>query len=399
MKIATGTLLCLILFSASCSQDDSAEVIKDKLAIPENFSELIETVNLADSVDQFELVDEFFETVSSFPIIETDTDVYFIYTGEASSVAVAGDFNQWNPSGHSLQKLRDTDVWFRKALFESNARLDYKLVINGTNWILDPKNPNSILGGFGANSELAMPAYEQPWEVNEQDGIEKGTIEQTTLTSDFTGKTYTLQVYLPPGYTDSKSYPVAYFQDGSDYLNIASSNVVLDNLIDKGDIEPLIGVFVVPTNRNIEYAFDDRFKYTDFFIQELVPYIDAEYKTITSPQSRAVIGDSYGGNISAIIAFTNPDVFGNCGIHSGAFQPNNFHTNDLVMDGTKKEIRIASIWGTYEGASLPANMRRIKDYLEENNYDITWKELPEGHSWGLWRATLDDMLTFFFPAD
>jgi enterochelin esterase family protein len=35
--------------------------------------------------------------------------------------------------------------------------------------------------------------------------------------------------------------------------------------------------------------------------------------------------------------------------------------------------------------------------LQNNNYQLWWKELPEGHSWGLWRATLDDMLMFFFP--
>jgi len=69
------------------------------------------------------------------------------------------------------------------------------------------------------------------------------------------------------------------------------------------------------------------------------------------------------------------------------------------MDGIQKEIRVASVWGSYEGASLPPNMHRVKDYLIENGYDVYWKELPEGHSWGLWRATLDEMLTFFFPAN
>ncbi|MEP2274459.1 MAG: hypothetical protein ABJH98_03345 [Reichenbachiella sp.] len=88
---------------------------------------------------------------------------------------------------------------------------------------------------------------------------------------------------------------------------------------------------------------------------------------------------------------------GNCGLHSGAFQANNFETNKTVMDGVKKDIKVVSIWGSYEGGSLLNNMHQLKDYLLEKDYELYWKELPEGHSWGLWRATQDDILTYFFP--
>jgi len=272
-------------------------------------------------------------------------------------------------------------------------------VINNSNWILDPKNPNRISGGFGPNSELAMPAYVQPAEIIEREETSKGTISTVQVASSNTGRTYNVHVYLPASYDESSEYPVAYFQDGLEYIDLASSATVIDNLIHDELIRPLIGVFVIPNDRNTEYALGDRFKYTDFFVEELVPYIDENYATIEDSAERAVIGDSYGGNISAIIAFRNPEVFGNCGIHSGAFQNYNFHTNGIVMDDELKPIRVASIWGTYEGGSLPANMRGVRDYLIETGYDITWKELPEGHSWGLWRATIDDMLTFFFPTD
>ncbi|MEQ9229266.1 MAG: alpha/beta hydrolase-fold protein, partial [Cyclobacteriaceae bacterium] len=97
----------------------------------------------------------------------------------------------------------------------------------------------------------------------------------------------------------------------------------------------------------------------------------------------------------AIIAFTRPDVFGNCGLHSGAFQVDNYATNSIVTEEVK-DIKVASIWGSYEG-DLSVNMRKIRDHFVNNNYDLYWKELPEGHSWGLWRATLDDMLIHFFP--
>ena len=42
-------------------------------------------------------------------------------------------------------------------------------------------------------------------------------------------------------------------------------------------------------------------------------------------------------------------------------------------------------------------MRALKDYLISASYEIDWLERPEGHSWGLWRATIDRMLIYFFP--
>lgn len=376
---------------------DAQDIVEQKAIELKSFSELITLLGELDSTIFADLVTSYLDTLSSTPVVENGTDVYFLYTGTASSVAVAGDFSGWSPSGKSFAKIKDTDLWYLKETFESNARLDYKIVV-GSNWVLDPRNPNKIGGGFGANSELAMPEYVQPWEIENNSSTPKGSLEEKSIQSAFTGKTYSVKVYLPAGYDTAKEYPVAYFQDGNDYLNLAQTTIVFDNLIAAEKIEPLIGVFVVPNDRNVEYAFADRFKYTDFFVKELVPYLDTNYATNATKERRAVIGDSYGGNISAIIAFSNPEIFGNCGIHSGAFQPNNFHTNGIVMDGVKKDIRVASIWGTYEGSSLPPNMQKVKDYLIENEYDVIWKELPEGHSWGLWRATQDDMLEFFFPA-
>lgn len=389
-------MLCTGIFFG-CSSD--SQNIEDKAFIEINsLSELLAISNELDSTTLAEVLFNYLDTLSQGPVIENDSQGYFVFEGSASSVGAAGDFNGWDPRNHSFTQLGRFDFWYRKFEFESDARLDYKLVLNDSNWILDPKNPNKIGGGFGPNSELAMPGYEQPVEVIKREDVSTGTLEVRTISSSNTGKTYKVHIYLPASYDEGKVYPAVYFQDGADYLTLAAASTVMDNLIADRSIEPMIGVFVEPTNRNVEYAGDDRFRYADFFVSELVPFVDTEYATSRLPDRRAVVGDSYGGNISAIIAFKYPEVFGNCGIHSGAFQANNFDTNLIVMDGEKKNIRVVSIWGTYEGSSLPPNMRRVRDYLSDKEYDLRWKELPEGHSWGLWRATIDDMLMFFFPA-
>jgi len=366
--------------------------------VSQSFSAFIDYVNILPENERTEAVDSFMTIITplGIPYMNDDT-ANFIYQGVESTVQIAGDFNGWNPQFFHLANVSGTDFWYRPQIFELNARLDYKFVLSGGSWILDPLNPNQIWGGYGPNSELAMPEYVQPWEIEFNPGIEHGIIETDEIYSSITDYTYDLQIYLPINYNPERSdpYPVAYFQDGHEYVSLGSADNVLDNLVHENLIDSIIAVFVKPNNRNEEYAGNLRVSYRLFFVQELVPYIDENYNTIKNPWGRAVIGDSFGGNISALISYNNPDVFGLCGLHSGAFWPNDYEAYDLIVNGTVHNIKWVSIWGTYEG--LYENMRDLRDFLTDNGYELKWSELPEGHSWGLWRATIDEILTYFFP--
>ena len=189
------------------------------------------------------------------PFIEGDK-VNFIYNGVANSSAIAGDFNGWDPAETKMTNMSGTYFFFKTMIFELNAQLDYKFIINNSNWILDPENPNHINGGFGPNSELAMPEYIQPWEIKFNPSIQHGTPIRSKFYSKIMNRDYSVIVYLPPGYDSLASidYPSAYFHDGRDYVALGSSLNVIDNLIDSNKIEKLISVFVSPTNRTEEYA-------------------------------------------------------------------------------------------------------------------------------------------------
>ena len=379
-----------------------AFIISFSSSIPaqSQFQQFINYVNsLSDSSAKAAAVDSFmiYAGTQGIPFVE-DSTANFIYTGNANTVTAAGDFNGWSSANRPLTKLSGTIFWYRSDNFEMDARLDYKFVLNGSNWILDPRNPNTCAGGFGPNSELSMPDYVQPWEIEQYPNAAHGTLISRNLFSSNVGTTYQINIYLPPGY-DSLSavtYPTVYFQDGSEYLSLGRAVNVIDNLIDCNKIEPVIGVFVRPNNRNDEYAGSKRNQYRMFFVDELVPYIDSLFKTKRDAKQRLVLGDSYGGNISALISYNHPEVFGLCGLHSAAFQPNNYEALVLITSGPVKDIKWSSIWGTYE--SLFTTMRSFRDFLIGNSYQLDWLERPEGHSWGLWRATLDNMLEYFFPA-
>lgn len=363
------------------------------------FNSFLSYINSLPSENRQAVADSFYYNAKAIgiPFIEGDTNAVFLYRGTVSKVNIAGDFNGWDYGKGACSKIQSTNFFYLKKVFEPDARLDYKIVLNGSDWILDPANPNTVWGGFGPNSELTMPNYIQPWEINYNPSIAHGRKITTALYSALVGKNFSITIYLPPGYDShlQKRYPAAYFQDGAEYIDLASAVNVIDNLIDSNKIVPLIGVFVKPNNRNEEYAFGLREKYVRFFSEELVPYIDSLYRTVNEPQFRLVLGDSYGGNISALIAFRYPELFGNCGLHSAAFQPNNYEVYNLWVNADRKETKFYSVWGTYEG--LYANMRQFKDIMENKGYEFEWREYHEGHSWGLWRATIDLMLEYFFP--
>ena len=327
--------------------------------------------------------------------IEENT-AYFVYEGKAETVSVAGDMNGWKPDQHFLKKIEGTNFWYLPMELERDARLDYKLVIDGKNWIEDPLNSKVTQSGFGNNSTVQMLDYNGAWEITPNKNCPKGSLQKEKITSQFTKKEYDLNIYLPPNYSSEKKYPTVYFQDGADYLKLSHAQTVIENLLHKKLVEPFVGVFINPTDRNKEYVLDAKFQYVGFFVKELVPFIDEKFSTLKKANERVVLGDSYGGSISARISFTHPEIFGNSGWHSCALWTDDFELSKKIRAMEKQPIRIASVWGKYE-ESLTDDMRIVSKALKEKGYDIFSKEYNEGHSWGLWQTTLDDILIYLIP--
>ena len=355
-----------------------------------------------DSLEKAAAVDSFMNYARSvgIPLIEGSTANFF-YRGNAGNVTLSGDFNYWDTFGSAMSRLNQTNFWYVSEKFAIDARVEYRFILDGVTWIADPENPHYWPGPYGPNSEVSMPEYVPPWEVNNNSTIKHGFVQNISVYSSNVGLNYQIGVYLPPGYDSGsdKTYPTVYFQDGDGYLNLNYGRVqyILDNLLDSAKIEPVIGVFVTPHNRNDEYQGYLRDQYRLFFVNELVPYIDSKYKTIQDPKKRLVLGDSFGGNISVLISYNHPEVFGLCGSESGAFWPNNYEAYNLIADGPVKNIEWFSVWGLYD--PLYEFNRSFRDLLISKSYNISWLEKPEGHNWGFWRAYLDTMFEYFFPGN
>ncbi len=161
----------------------------------QNFVNYVNT--LGDPAAKQAAVDSFmtYARTLGIPFIE-DSTANFIYLGNQNSVSVSGDFNGWSTNTWLMTKVSQTNFWYRSENFEMDARLDYKFILNGSTWILDPENPNTCQGGYGPNSELAMPFYTQPWEIVDNPAIPHGTLVPRIIYSTNVGANYQL-IYLP----------------------------------------------------------------------------------------------------------------------------------------------------------------------------------------------------------
>ncbi|MBL7858268.1 MAG: esterase family protein [Cyclobacteriaceae bacterium] len=270
----------------------------------------------------------------AIPLTYKDS-VAFLYKGEATSVMWVGDFNEWGSNAQRNKKgerIVNTDIWLLKASFPEDARLDYKIVINETNWILDPLNPDqqwSGVGGGSPNSELRMPQWkEDPVTTAPLQGVKPGRLEKDILYfSKLQGYQVSYSVYLPHGYSSNSVYPIIYVTDGYEYMHEQMGNmiIVLNNLIHLQKIQPIIAVFIdhrEPADRSNnrrmpELAMNEKF--LSFITKELIPLVEKKYTVSTDPGQRAIIGTSMGGLASAYIAFSKPEFFGLAGIQSPAF--------------------------------------------------------------------------------
>lgn len=127
-------------------------------------------------------------------------------------------------------------------------------------------------------------------------------------------------IYLPPEYADAKKqeerYPVVYYlhggRPGSEAKSVRLSEQI-DQLISKGAIAPMIYVFVnggPVSHYNI--PDDPKAQGADIFIKELIPHIDATYRTIASRSGRGLEGFSQGGRGTARLMFRYPELFLSC---------------------------------------------------------------------------------------
>jgi enterochelin esterase family protein len=345
--------------------------------------------------------------VNQIPFVLNDS-VMFLYLGDAGRVAWYGDFNQWGQKdapSYEGKRITGTPLWYLKARFVDDARLDYKIILNSNTWILDPANPQvqwSGVGGGSPNSELRMPGWQPDSLTRTPITTQRGKItEEQLFFSNQLGYQTSYTVYLPHNYHKGQRYPVLYVTDGYEYAHprLGDIQTVLDNLIGLGKIREIIVVLIdhrEPANRSNNRRMQElamNSKYLAFLTDELIPHVEAGLPVSGKREERGILGTSMGGLAALYFAYARPDVFGMTAVQSPAFwvKPEIFA---FCEQAKNLPVKLYLSCGTYyDGTNLT---RKMKAQLQQQGCPFTYIETHQGHSWGNWRDQLDDILVYFF---
>ena len=174
----------------------------------------------------------------------------------------------------------------------------------------------------------------------------EGTVEFPMIESKVLASEQELGVYLPPGYaTSGLAYPVMYLFHGSagtdrgffgPQVRYGSFDVYAEALVAQGKMSPMI--MVAPNMPGWVYAGN---QWADYFIQDIMPFVEQTYRTLRDREHRGIWGVSKGGGDVIQLVFMRPDLFSVMGAHAAAHNLTLGQLEQLAKDydATKYPIR------------------------------------------------------------
>jgi len=341
------------------------------------------------------------------PLVAPES-VTFLYRGEAEAVYLRM-FIAGLPAAQPLERAAGTDLWILTLALPAGSRFEYKFEVKrpgASEWILDPLNPLKASDPFGANSVCQGYGYVPPEWTLPDEGARAGSFEALALDSRHLGRRR-VELYLPARFRRTRRYPLLVLHDGGDYLRYAQLKTVLDNLIHRLEIPPLVVALTDSPDRLREYVGLDA--HADFLVDELLPALAAKVPLDPDPAHRCAMGASLGGVAALHAAWRHPGAFGRLLLQSGSFaftdigenrrgpvfEPVVRFMNAFRARPGRPAERIYVSCGIYE--SLIYENRSLVPLLQAARIPVRFEEARDGHNWQNWRDRLRAGLTFLFP--
>ena len=217
-------------------------------------------------------------------------------------------------------------------------------------------------------------------------------------------------VYTPPGYENgTDSYPVLYLIHGGGDTAISWSTVgragdILDNLIAEGRAKPMIVVMPsgwTPSGGQVMTSDATRDPFNNEMIQDIIPHIDTRYRTLSTPEQRALSGLSMGGIQTLNVGLHNLGTFRYLAVMSSGWTSEadreSFYTREAARIPTyDKELKLFW-WGWGETDIARANgLAVIERFRSMGVSNMETLETPGGHEWHNWRLYLHEVAPKLF---
>lgn len=294
----------------------------------------------------------------------------------------------------------------------------YQLNIDGAS-VPDP----GTLYFYGASrwgSAIEIPAPDQDFYALKD--VLHGLVSQKLYFSKITNSWRRCFVYTPAEYATNshKRYPVLYLQHGSGedetgWTVQGKANLILDNLIATQKAVPMIIVMdngyatkvSLTPEQNAGAPGRGTSAFEEVMIKEIIPMIDASYRTISDREHRAMAGLSMGANQTITITMNNLDKFSYIAGFSGtsnyprtdAIDPEIF-MNGKFKDGKALNKQIKLFWlglGTKEPVPFPGSVGAFRAMLKKQGVKYTYYESPgTAHEWLTWRRCLYEFAPLLF---
>ena len=323
-----------------------------------------------------------------YPMVNSQGYARFrVYAPKATSVisSIAG--------GTVLHKDADGYWTGTTAAPEDEGFHYYHLTIDGG--VVNDPGTNNYYGSIRWESGIEIPAHDADFYAEKN--VPHGNVQQVLFWSNSTDQLRKAFVYTPPQYENGKKkYPVLYLQHGwgeNEYAwwNQGRANLIMDNLIAEGKIQPFIVVMTYGMTNDVRIGELGRFDYNKFqtvLCDELVPYVDSHFRTIAKKDSRAMAGLSMGGMETHTITLARPEMFSYYGLMSGGI-----YLPDEIQD--PKQVKGIFIGcGSKEG---PERVMKAVSDLQAAGFNAQgYVSDGTAHEFLTWRRCLYQMAPMLF---
>ncbi len=270
----------------------------------------------------------------------------------------------------------------------------YNITVDGGKFN-DPGAMN-FFGSTRWESGIEIPALDQDFYALKD--VPHGNVQQILFPSASTKTSRRAFVYTPPGYSKQQStrYPVLYLQHGwgedeTAWTNQGRANLIMDNLIAEGKIKPFIIVNTYGMTNEIKWGGMKDFSIIPFqtvLLEELIPYIDANFRTFANQSNRAMAGLSMGGMETRTITLNKPDVFAYYGLLSGGI-----YAPADIKDKSKVKLIFLSC-GSREN---PDRVNEATKNLQNAGFKaVSYISPNTGHEFQTWRRSLYELAPLLF---
>lgn len=254
----------------------------------------------------------------------------------------------------------------------------------------------NFYGSVRWESGIEIPAHDQDFYALKN--VPHGKVEQILFPSKSTNTSRRAFVYTPPGYdkNEKNRYPVLYLQHGwgedeTAWSNQGHANLIMDNMIAEGKIKPFIIVMTYGMTNEIKFGTLRNFDITPFqtvLVDELIPYVDANFRTYADQSHRAMAGLSMGGMETHTITLNKPEVFAYYGLLSGGtYKP------EEIKDKTKVKLIFLSCGSKERPEAVKAATTSLK---EAGFHAVSYISEGTAHEFQTWRRSLRELAPLLF---